>query len=373
MRRRPKYLYDQLSATLIDVLFSFDYEKIQKTGFINEKCAKSSFHNSVYATGLKSYVFATAACSVELTVEEMIKCPYVDRTACSSKFTFAHAGMNSKLECVLNDFITFRWRVSGEKLEQSIAVFDNALMYFYSIAYDVSDTGLETGVKTQMRTFAKMAHAYVDLTECNAMELGFRLTNIATALISPLLDEMGVSPEYDMPLADGGSFKQPRPLEASINALLVGMNPAYFYGIHAAADLAQAQISFMDVVVDNTFGNPCSADGLSNVQCMVRDMAKLAARYRYWLPMIATRSTVLSYRDAIMSSLYALYGFDSVSDITQVGTDTLAAIGEGIVLLAKLFQELVYLVSEPFFEAIEAAIEVIRHVLSHRYGRSSKR
>jgi hypothetical protein len=121
MRRRPKYLYDQLSATLIDVLFSFDYEKIQKTGFINEKCAKSSFHNSVYATGLKSYVFATAACSVELTVEEMIKCPYVDRTACSSKFTFAHAGMNSKLECVLNDFITFRWRVSGEKLEQSPA------------------------------------------------------------------------------------------------------------------------------------------------------------------------------------------------------------------------------------------------------------
>ena len=121
----------------MNVLFSFDYDMIQKSGFINEKCAKSNFHNSVYATGLKSYVFATAACSTELTVEELIKCPYEDRTVCGSKFTFAYAGMNSNIECVLNDFITFRWRVSGENAEQGVDIFNTALMYFYSISYDL--------------------------------------------------------------------------------------------------------------------------------------------------------------------------------------------------------------------------------------------
>ena len=74
-----------------------------------------------------------------------------------------------------------------------------------------------------MRRLAKAAQRYIDLTECNSMEWGYRLTNIVTALLSPLFDKIGVSPEYEMPLVDGGSFEQPRPLEASISALLVGL------------------------------------------------------------------------------------------------------------------------------------------------------
>lgn len=736
MHRRPKYLYEQWWTTFLNVLFSFDYEMIQKSGFINEKCAKSNFHNSVYATGLKSYVFATAACSTELTVEELIKCPYEDRTVCGSKFTFAYAGMNSNIECVLNDFITFRWRVSGENAEQGVDIFNTALMYFYSLSYDlvgktprppsppnppppppppnpppppspppfppppspppdrfasafsfgttelrgvpgcyefptngitvqdlggditveaelevsasvqvaynttltrvrgdssvsaqntsaasfipyewipslqqcdsckvqilnegtpsqvsqlqatfaargydnycgayhtlteynaadlsdnfpiaqqyqsvcyfqsafttdtqrgycacpeqfggidpsnvndVCDTcfeqnnrvmftyshynvwntewnlwwytlnpdrvpqtcydrtmitsyetatkdelcfgddrgvdvvckcpepssappaplnftakkitldvenndvlkvsvcvdswdssltvnlrygqesssltiitnnrtplgapnppppwwhdsgrrrrllGFEESDEVTMRKLAKAAQRYIDLTECNSMEWGYRLTNIVTAVLSPLFDKMNVSPEYEMPLTSGGSFKQPRPLEASISALLVGLNSPYFYGVHLAAELSRAYVSFMDTTVNNAFGNPCG-DEMSDVACMVKDMAVLAAEYRYYIPMIVTRTTVLGYRDSIVSALYALYGFDAVSAITTVGEGenekTLNEIGDGIVSLADLFQELVYLLNEPFFQAIEAAIKVLMY------------
>ena len=130
--------------------------------------------------------------------------------------------------------------------------------------------GFEESAEVTMRRLAKAAQRYIDLTECNSMEWGYRLTNIVTAVLSPLLDKMGISPEYEMPLISGGSFSQPRPLEASISALLVGLNSPYFYGVHLTADLARAYVSFMDVVVNNAFGpNPCVADSLNEVRTVL--------------------------------------------------------------------------------------------------------
>jgi hypothetical protein len=92
LRTNPVYYYRGLRSQLPAVIHSmFEYKKVQNSHFSNEYCADTTFFNSIYATSLKSYVFATATCSVELTTEDLIRCPYKNRASCESKFTFAHA------------------------------------------------------------------------------------------------------------------------------------------------------------------------------------------------------------------------------------------------------------------------------------------
>jgi hypothetical protein len=79
---------------------------------------------------------------------------------------------------------------------------------------------------------------------------------------------------------------------------LVGTNPLFFYGAHQIADLQRAILSIFDVVFTEISKVP---DDPKFVDAGI--LLELAMSYRYTVPLLVMRNTVLAGRDFMISIL----------------------------------------------------------------------
>ncbi|MFB1019342.1 MAG: hypothetical protein QMC37_03795, partial [Flavobacteriales bacterium] len=196
----------------------------------------------------------------------------------------------------------------------------------------------------------EIAHEANDLLECKTMELGYRLAALVTSLLSPLLDlDPTYRKDYIVTGATSDTWRQPRALEAALSTLLVGANPLFFYGAHQIADLQRAVLSIFDVV----FSQIEKAPDYKIVDA--GDLLELAVSYRYTVPLLVMRNTVLAGRDFMISILMF---FQVVLQMIPDNSYDGQLFSKSIRLLTDLAQELVAFFTESFMKAIESLVEL---------------
>jgi hypothetical protein len=218
-----------------------------------------------------------------------------------------------------------------------------------------------TYYREHLRKRVHIAHANLDLLECQTMELGYRIATVLASLVSPILDlETKYHNNYIFSDSDDRKHKQPRHLEASISTLLVGANFPYFYGAHLAADLNRALLSIADVMLAN-------ADDPTKY---ATELLTIAAQYKYTPQLLTLRRDFLI---AVLRFFQVLTDF--TIDVTNASTEVkdqkevaLVAFQETVVALTGSAQSLVAILGEAFMEAVESAVELFMMFVSALYS-----
>jgi hypothetical protein len=147
--------------------------------------------------------------------------------------------------------------------------------------------------KSPKREYIFLAALYLSRDGLNINEVTFIWRE---TYLNDILPNLHVLNEYGF---DKGKYtKADKFLRSFFNTLLVGANPLFFYGAHQIADLQRAILSIFDVVFTEISKVP---DDPKFVDAGI--LLELAMSYRYTVPLLVMRNTVLAGRDFMISIL----------------------------------------------------------------------